>query len=997
MLAQVLEEQEAHSCQDHLGDIEDIQQQSVARLCRMEVNNRQLQDCLETARVQNGAHKIGCPNKAFIADLPGRKADCLCVGIRALSPSGNADLTLNPDGTVVEGDEVLQTKTVPNEVVRAELPRWLPSIEAEYRSLTQESRAVRPLSEADFQKIISDPNVQHELVPGRAIFTVKAHTGRLKTRVVACGNFQTSAARSKEDKFASGISAEATRMLLRLAGLRSLKVGVLDIKTAFLNAPVVTPNQETVIVRVPSILRASGVCSEKFWIVDKALYGLDVAPRSWSLHRNGVLAAITKLESSNRSVRCLPMEEDANIWTVVDTATDSIIAYLALYVDDILIVGDETGALEIAQTLEGKWTTTPVSWASPYETLSFDGFEVDMLDGEYHVHQKSYVRELLKQYHEVEGSSLIPCPKELPSGELAGTKSELIKQAQCLTGQLLWLSGRTRPDIAYAVSAMGRAIVQDPSETILRGHHLIRFVRQSSEVSIRYGKAPNDYGRWGQLQWKQTEGAIDVFSDASFMTDQESRSIGSAQMFWAGAIVMWNCGKQPILSASTAEAELISLADAFTMGRSLRPLIEAFCTQFPITCHAGLYTDNSAALQLCTLDAGSWRTRHLRLRGNMIRQATERGEWSAAHIEGVYMPADIGTKPVGPTRFEDLVHLVGLHCPNLPTPNQPSSPKVAALKTGVARLLIALILWTQATTVQAQPTDGVESWTVSKWFFVGFALGFGGYMGWNSAKTVHKWVANCICPRRPVTSHQALGAQVPVSSPRLDLPQEPQQAPGAQQVPVSSPRLDLPQEPQQAPGAQVPVSSPRLDLPQEPQQAPGAQVPVSSPRLDLPQEPQQAPCAQVPVSSPQLDLPQEPQQAPGAQVPVSSPRLDLPQEPQQAPCAQVPVSSPRLDLPQEPHQAPGVQDSVSSPRLDLPQEPQQVPGAQVAVSSPRLDLPQEPQQAPGAQDPVSSPQLDLLQEPQQAPGAQDPVSSPRLDVPQEPHQAPGAQVSVSSP
>ena len=37
-----------------------------------------------------------------------------------------------------------------------------------------------------------------------------------------------------------------------------------------------------------------------------------------------------------------------------------------------------------------------------------------------------------------------------------------------------------------------------------------------------------------------------------------------------------------------------------------------------------LYCDNAAAIQLCVLEAGSWRTRHLRLRGAVARQ--ESGE-----------------------------------------------------------------------------------------------------------------------------------------------------------------------------------------------------------------------------------------------------------------------------------------------------------------------------------------------------------------------------------
>ena len=125
---------------------------------------------------------------------------------------------------------------------------------------------------------------------------------------------------------------------------------------------------------------------------------------------------------------------------------------------------------------------------------------------------------------------------------------------------------------------------------------------------------------------------IEMFSDASFLVDSESRSVGSAQMFWGDAIVMWHCSKQALLSASTAEAELIAKAEAFTMGRSLRPFAKALCNHKQVPCRGALYTENSAALQLCALDSGSWRTRHLRLRGNMIRQAVDQGAWSGAHL-----------------------------------------------------------------------------------------------------------------------------------------------------------------------------------------------------------------------------------------------------------------------------------------------------------------------------------------------------------------------------
>ena len=71
--------------------------------------------------------------------------------------------------------------------------------------MVHETKAVRPLSDSEFLELTKNPEIKCELIPGRAIFTVKAQTGRLKARVVACWCFQTGETRTKEDTFASGI------------------------------------------------------------------------------------------------------------------------------------------------------------------------------------------------------------------------------------------------------------------------------------------------------------------------------------------------------------------------------------------------------------------------------------------------------------------------------------------------------------------------------------------------------------------------------------------------------------------------------------------------------------------------------------------------------------------------------------------------------------------------------------------------------------------------
>ena len=197
------------------------------------------------------------------------------------------------------------------------------------------------------------------------------------------------------------------------------RLGFLILKPLF--SMLHTPNEETVIVRVPSILRASGACAVKYWVVDKALYGLDEAPRSWALHRNQVLAATTEL-CSGRSIWCLPMEEDASVWVVVGTKTDEIVTYLALYVDNIMMIGEPSWIEDVAKTLEGKGTTTPVTWCEKGATVPFDGFEVESHETGFWVHQQSYVKEILKQSAHVEGTCNVPCTKLVMPGSGEGRK-----------------------------------------------------------------------------------------------------------------------------------------------------------------------------------------------------------------------------------------------------------------------------------------------------------------------------------------------------------------------------------------------------------------------------------------------------------------------------------------------------------------------------------------------------------------------------------------------
>ena len=122
----------------------------------MEASNRQVQDSPCQAQMKLGVSKVHSQSSLEALADPGlSESSWMRPATRALGPGADENVRENHDAGDPNAEDFLQTKTVP--MVRMELPRWLPSIQAEYQSLTQQSRAVRPISDQDFDRLTKDP------------------------------------------------------------------------------------------------------------------------------------------------------------------------------------------------------------------------------------------------------------------------------------------------------------------------------------------------------------------------------------------------------------------------------------------------------------------------------------------------------------------------------------------------------------------------------------------------------------------------------------------------------------------------------------------------------------------------------------------------------------------------------------------------------------------------------------------------------------------------
>ena len=561
---------------------------------------------------------------------------------------------------VGDQQEFLQTRMVGLAEVRKHLKEWRPSMLEEYHALIKESEAVEAIDQRQANQLKEEAKSlgkDFDLVPAKAIFSRKAGTGRHKCRGVACGNFMN--AKSSESTFASGASGIEVRMLIKMASISQWALATIDVKTAFLNAPA-AHDRGTVVVQPPRIFQEAEVLqdSNELWLVKKALYGLVTSPRDWCDHRDEKIKAF-KWESEGRQVR-VQSTPQADIWLLQELEAQGIWVTkgaLATYVDDVLMVGEEKIIQGFIDQVREHWKIGDPSWvAEGQEPVRFLGMEIEKRGRDYVIHQQAYITNLLNEYDEKERSALgqvrTPEEEEHPT-------AEQVLRAQKETGELLWVAGRTRPDLSLGVGIMSQWASKRPKQVIQIGRQLRAHLRETVEEVLVMTADAGTRGAELESREEAMIQNVDIYTDASYGSS-ELKSISGVAVFVGGTPVGWQTTRQPFVTLSTAEAELMALLEGLVAGRSTAALIEAVTGE---TARVRFHSDSTAAIAIATGTTSSWRTRHLRIRAAGLTEAIKEKEITLDHVSGKVLVADGLTKQLtGPAlgKFKKALGLKGI-------------------------------------------------------------------------------------------------------------------------------------------------------------------------------------------------------------------------------------------------------------------------------------------------------------------------------------------------
>ncbi|KAK8578849.1 hypothetical protein V6N13_142124 [Hibiscus sabdariffa] len=500
-------------------------------------------------------------------------------------------VTTHGDVILVDQDE---PKTYQEAVASPDSEKWLEAMRSEMDSMSENKvwtlveppEGIKPIGcKWVFKKKTDmDDNVQ-----------------TYKGRLVAKG-FRQIHGVDYDETFSPVAMFKSIRILLAVAAFHDYEIWQMDVKTAFLNGKL----EEDVYMTQPEGFvtpeNAGKVCK-----LQRSIYGLKQASRSWNLRFNEAIQEFGFIR--NEDEPC-----------VYKKFSGSIVSFLILYVDDILIIGNDIPTLQSIKT----WLSSCFSMKDLGEASYILGVKIyrDTSRRLLGLSQSTYIDKVLKRFSmEKSKRGFLPIrhgislSKEMcPSTPQERERMSQIPYASAI-GSIMYAMICTRPDLSYALS-----------------------------MTSRYQANPGE---------GEEELRIKGYTDASFQTDKDdSRSQSSFVFCLNGGAVSWKSSKQDTVADSTTEAEYIAASEAAKEAVWIKKFIIGLGVIPSILDAVDLYCDNNGAIAQAKEPRSHQRSKHILRRFHLIREIIDRGDVEICKVHKDENIADPLTKPLAQQKHD---------------------------------------------------------------------------------------------------------------------------------------------------------------------------------------------------------------------------------------------------------------------------------------------------------------------------------------------------------
>jgi hypothetical protein len=419
------------------------------------------------------------------------------------------------------------------------------------------------------------------------------------------------------------------KLLFAIAAAYDLEIEQMDVKTAFLYGDI----DVEVYVDQPDGFHESGQ-SDKVCKLRKALYGLKQSPRVW------YLTLTTYLESLGFK----PLTSDNCIFF------DSKGNYIAVFVDDLLIIGPSLADInDIKAKLNERFQMTDLGPCKYYL-----GMEVtrDRPNRTLKLSQQGYIEKVLREFQmwncSLKNDTPIDTHNKLRKADpdFEPTRGE-IKWYQKAVGSLMYAMLGTRPDIAFAVSAVSRYAARPTQQHRSAVQRIFRYLRKTTNYVLVFR---------GELA------ALAGYTDSDWAGDLDTRRSTSGYLFSVGsAVVSWSSKLQPTVALSTCEAEYIGQSNATKEAIWLRRLLDEIRPEDMNESKATIiFCDNQGAIALAKDPQFHSRMKHIEIQHNFVREKVNDGAIQLEYVNTESQVADGLTKALNKGRFETFRRAIGL-------------------------------------------------------------------------------------------------------------------------------------------------------------------------------------------------------------------------------------------------------------------------------------------------------------------------------------------------
>jgi hypothetical protein len=308
------------------------------------------------------------------------------------------------------------------------------------------------------------------------------------------------------------------------------------------------------------------------------------------------------------------------------------IAYLLLYVDDIVLTGSSPRLLQhVVDSLCAEFAVKDMG-----ELHFFLGIDVKHTANGFFLSQERYAEDILER---AGMSSCKPVPTPVDSKGKVPTDGAKIDDAatyRSLAGALMYLTV-TCLDLAFAVqqACLHMPDLRAPHMSMLK--HILRYVRGTTSHGLHLrASAELDVTAYSDADWAGCPGT--------------RRSTSGFCVFLGASLVSWSSKRQPTVSRSSTEAEYQAVAKAASECIWLRQLLgELHCHIAKATV---AYCDNVSAAYMCSNPVHHKRTKHIELDIHFVRERVQLGDLRVLHVLTDQQYADIMTKGLPTMTFE---------------------------------------------------------------------------------------------------------------------------------------------------------------------------------------------------------------------------------------------------------------------------------------------------------------------------------------------------------